>query len=278
MSVTWREPWDDNGGDYVTSPLDESDVSDVQVWEDFDVISAVEEFIDDPSSNYGFLIKHTVLKMGVKFISSENSDQEKRPKLTLYFEMDTEAPTVTALSPDGGEMWEEKTQEDIKWMANDNVGVTSRAIYFSKDNGSSWSLVDSAGGNTGSYTWSIPENVASEECLVKIFAYDEESNVGNDVSDDVFEIEGITGIKHSSIDAEKHIMFKRTNESLRIFVPYFQNCTISISNLQGKQICSFKTNGANKWYEVPVKVGVGTHIVKIQTSDGIITKKSISIK
>ncbi len=276
--VTWRTPWDDDGGDFINNPLDENNNSDVQTWEDYDVTSAVEDFIDDPSSNYGFLIKHTAETVGVKFISSENSDQEKRPKLTLYFEKDTEAPVATILSPDGGEIWKEETDEDIKWIANDNVGVTSRAIYFSNDNGSSWSVVDSAGGNTGSFEWSIPKGVASKECLIKIYAYDSERNTGEDVSDDVFEIVGITSIKCNAKDAEKQIVFARTNASLRIFMPYFKNCTISISNLQGKQICSFKTNGANKWYDVPGKIGKGTHVVRIQTSDGMITKKTLSIK
>lgn len=278
MSVTWQQPWSSAGGDFVASPLDESNETSVRVWEDFDVTEAVKEHMANPSSNFGFLVKHSNEGYGVKFISSENTNQANRPKLTLYFEGDTQAPTVTTLTPDGGEVWQIGKTEDIKWTASDNVGVTSRAIYFSKDNGSNWSLVDSTAGNTGSFSWTIPSGYDSKQCLVKIFAYDAMQNVGNDVSDNVFEIKPGTGIINQNGDAAKQVTFKRVKDAMMVYIPFNGKCLVSITNLQGKVLSSFKTQIGNTWYKLPAKFSMGTHIVNIKTPEGTMIKKSVSLK
>lgn len=279
MRATWRIPWQTSGGDFIANPLDENNSASVRAWEDYDVTSAVQEFMNNPSQNHGFLLKHARKGSGVKFISSENTNQANRPKLTLYYEIDTEAPKITVLSPDGGEELYEQSQEDIKWSATDNVAVTSRAIYFSSDNGNNWSLIDSGLGNSGYFPWSIPQNTKSKTCLIKIFAYDAMSNTGNDASDAVFEIKGSTGIIPKDILVESQVRLKRSKQGFMIYIPSSKGYRVNITNMQGKVIYSFKTGIGNKWRKIPAQMSRGNHIIHIITPDGkSLIKKSLSLK
>jgi hypothetical protein len=87
-SITWKAPWDSGGGDY--DPIIEASNTNDQKgkWEDFDVTDLVKEFIDNPSGNYGFIVKFLddpLIDFGSVSYSSEYSDISKRPKLTVYY-------------------------------------------------------------------------------------------------------------------------------------------------------------------------------------------------
>jgi len=101
--------------------------------------------------------------------------------------IDTTKPTVSLTSPNGSEEWDVTSTHNITWIANDNVTVGSRAIYYSNDNGSNWSSLDSAAGNTGSWPWliSVPP---SNQYKVRVRVYDQSGNMQEDISDAVFEI------------------------------------------------------------------------------------------
>ena len=82
---------------------------------------------------------------------------------------DQQAPTVNVTSPGSSDVLVVGTIHEITYSAEDNVGVIARAIYFNSNNGSNLSLIDSSTDNTGSYTWTVPNEV-SMECKIKIFA------------------------------------------------------------------------------------------------------------
>jgi len=60
----------------------------VPAWEEFDVTNAVKEMIAGTSENNGFLFrcKETGTDLGITMRSSEASQQEYRPKLTITYE------------------------------------------------------------------------------------------------------------------------------------------------------------------------------------------------
>ncbi len=100
--------------------------------------------------------------------------------------IDIVGPSITATSPNGGEQWDVGSNNNITWNASDNIGIVSRSIYYTH-NSTDWNLIDSATGNTGTYSWAVP-NTPSTTCKVKIHVYDGSNNTAVDESDAVFEI------------------------------------------------------------------------------------------
>ncbi|MFH1749266.1 MAG: agmatine deiminase family protein, partial [Planctomycetota bacterium] len=97
-------------------------------------------------------------------------------------------PTVILQVPNGGEIWTIGEQYDIEWFANDDVAVTSIDILLSTDGGATYPHEIATGlANTGAYNWEVPA-LASEQCRVKVIAYDGDSNTGTDFSEADFTI------------------------------------------------------------------------------------------
>lgn len=90
-SVNWSTPWTTKGGDFSTSALASSNNSSYNVWEDYDVTSAVTDMVENGGNNYGFIFKFDSMtpKKGVSIWSSESSQEDKRPKLTITYESPT---------------------------------------------------------------------------------------------------------------------------------------------------------------------------------------------
>jgi hypothetical protein len=62
-------------------------------------------------------------------------------------------PSVTVLSPNGGESFQQGSTQNITWNASDDVGVTAIDLDYSTDGGASWTVIAAGLGNTGSYAW-----------------------------------------------------------------------------------------------------------------------------
>jgi endoglucanase len=92
-------------------------------------------------------------------------------------------PFITVTSPNGGEIWQANSHQNISWTCRD---VDKVKIECSVNNGANWitaaSLLDA---ETGGFEWTIPENV-SQNCVVKVS--DNSDSSISDVSDAVFEI------------------------------------------------------------------------------------------
>jgi hypothetical protein len=103
-------------------------------------------------------------------------------------EQDTEPPTISVLSPNGGESWAVYSNQIVSWSASDNIGVTSIDIYCSIDGESgTYVLIASGEEDDGLYVWNVPPT-PTENAWMKIVAFDASSNSGEDVSDGAFTI------------------------------------------------------------------------------------------
>ncbi len=111
--------------------------------------------------------------------------------LTIPFDEpqpDSVAPVVTVVAPNGGEIWETSSAHAITWTATDTVGVTSFAIDYSTNNGASWIQIQSqTNGNPQSYLWTVA-STPSDNCLMRVKAWDFGGNMGSDLSNSVFSI------------------------------------------------------------------------------------------
>ena len=108
---------------------------------------------------------------------------------------DMTPPVVTVVRPNGGEVFYVGTEDTIRWIATDDVGVDSVSIYYSVDGGTSFPFTIAAGEpNDSVYAWTVPDTPA-DSCIVKIVAYDPSLNTGEDASDTLFSIQGQVGTK-----------------------------------------------------------------------------------
>jgi hypothetical protein len=55
------------------------------VWVKFNVLSAVQEYVKNPTVNFGFLVINTSGAQEIDFVSSENKKSDQRPKLTVTY-------------------------------------------------------------------------------------------------------------------------------------------------------------------------------------------------
>ncbi len=85
---------------------------------------------------------------------------------------------LNLIYPNGGELLQAGKNININWEGSTQIPFVN--IYYSTDNGISWSViannVASAGNTSNMYNWSIPSNVASENSLIRI-----EATVNNNI-------------------------------------------------------------------------------------------------
>lgn len=91
-------------------------------------------------------------------------------------------PSITLLTPNGNERLTACTHNTITWKSS---GVNSVLLYYSTDNGISWTRIDTRAYN-GYASWLLPE-LSTNSALVKVV--DASDPLVSDISDAVFEIQ-----------------------------------------------------------------------------------------
>jgi len=93
------------------------------------------------------------------------------------------SPSVTVISPNGGEVWKPGSNQFITWSSQN---VSQIKIEYSVNGGGSWlTIANPFSASSNSYTWEVP-NTSSGNCRVKIS--DTSDAAINDISDNPFEI------------------------------------------------------------------------------------------
>jgi len=136
------------------------------------------------------------------------------------------SPSLTVTSPNGGEMWEVGSTNDITWTTTDTVEDVK--IELSTNNGESWSTVISSTSNDGVYSWKVPDSESSTStlCLVRI---SEMSTAGpSDTSDAVFTI------------------FKPTPPEISLSRSILNFCALNPGTFTGPQFIWLNNSGGGK--------------------------------
>ncbi|MCP4157199.1 MAG: hypothetical protein GY757_56330 [bacterium] len=82
----------------------------------------------------------------------------------VKFDM-AEAPTITLLRPNGGEVWNVGSTYNITWISDAEVGDVK--LEYSSNGGGTWRAIQASTANDGTYLWTVPDR-ESTNCLVKI--------------------------------------------------------------------------------------------------------------
>ncbi|MCJ7792121.1 MAG: agmatine deiminase family protein, partial [Dehalococcoidia bacterium] len=96
-------------------------------------------------------------------------------------------PFGEALKPNGGETFGVGQTKQIKWIANDDVGITSVDLYYSTNGGTSWTTIATGEPHDGYYTWTVP-SAESTQCRIRVVVHDGSGNTYEDVSNSNFTI------------------------------------------------------------------------------------------
>ncbi|MGZ8927332.1 MAG: choice-of-anchor tandem repeat GloVer-containing protein [Methylobacter sp.] len=79
-----------------------------------------------------------------------------------------ETDYVLIQTPNGGEVWNEKSKQTITWISRNLDSKLKLVLYLSIDNGQTWTQIASPK-NVGSKTWKIPKNrYVAKEALFKL--------------------------------------------------------------------------------------------------------------
>ncbi|MEF8874761.1 MAG: S8 family serine peptidase, partial [Candidatus Thermoplasmatota archaeon] len=100
-------------------------------------------------------------------------------------------PEIDITRPDGGEVFDGKTDEEITWdtVVGDDP-IDEIQLWYSTDAGSSWTTIETGLNDTGSYLWTVP-NVNSSDCIVRARATDTAGRMNEDTSQATFTIKGV---------------------------------------------------------------------------------------
>ncbi len=92
-------------------------------------------------------------------------------------------PFINVISPSGDKEWTVGTIQTITWTSQ---WINKVVIEYSVDGGESWNtIVESTDASSGSYTWTIPDNVSSS-CFIRITDTDDANIIGT--NQDLFSI------------------------------------------------------------------------------------------
>lgn len=113
-----------------------------------------------------------VVLMGILTLCSGLSSYGNSPD----FEMDTVAPQLELISPNGGESWYIGDTRNILWTASDtNLDPAGIDLWYSLNGGADYLSLAEAIANSGSYPWELP-GIQSLNAKVRIGARDSFDN------------------------------------------------------------------------------------------------------
>src|SRR2546425_432210 len=90
---------------------------------------------------------------------------------------------LTLTAPNGGEVWTVGESRTITWTATGTIPNVK--LEYSKDNFATATVIAASTSNTGSYTWTVPNDISA---TVKVRVADAADSTVNDVSDANFKI------------------------------------------------------------------------------------------
>jgi hypothetical protein len=109
---------------------------------------------------------------------------------TIY---NTTTQEISVTSPNGGELWEVGSTQDIKWNSS---GISNVKIEYTTNNGVEWKVISQTTPSDGFYTWTNIPNFPSTNCKVRVT--DADDNFPADECDGFFSIVPSSSITVSS--------------------------------------------------------------------------------
>ncbi len=176
------ETWE--GGSEQTVEWSSNGITDISIELSTDAGSTwtdVETTYDASSAQYTWTVPNTPSTECLVKVTDLN-DTNNVDESNNTFEI-TAAPEILVVSPNGGEDYQGGEEIEVTWTS---TNIENVKIEYSNNNGTDWENVIFFTSSDGSYMWTLPSDVTSSECLVRISDLQNGSIV--DESDNTFSI------------------------------------------------------------------------------------------
>ena len=214
------------------------------------------------SSPYSWAVPGAVVAQAKLRATAHDAATNQATDTTGPFQIvDTTAPTLAVLAPNGGESWTSGDVRLIDWSAADLVGVDSVRVEYSLSGASGpWTVAATVAPDTSGYAWVVPP-AATDSALVRLTAFDGSSNSTIDVSDAFFSIGQPVGAPADNSVAFA-LLVPNPNPgtgatSLNFRLPQPAEATLEI----------FTPNGQRVWTSGRMAFGAGTSSVRWSGKD-----------
>jgi hypothetical protein len=198
-----------------------------------------------------------------------------------------EVEAIKVLRPNGGEIFQARTQQLIRWQTFHPPRCDSLSLFYSLDNSRTYdTIITGISGADTSYLWTVPDT-SSDSCKVKIIAYG--PGWQYDESDGVFSITpaGIEESRRSLSSFRFEMLPNPAKGKIRFKIwNADKDLTIKIYNLTGELVKSFSLTTKNQqlttifWNGKDDRgktIPTGVYIYRLKTSDGISETKEFVI-
>lgn len=212
------------------------------------------------TGSYSWTVPNTATTLG-KIRISDNADVSIKDVSDNIFTISS----YTISSPTAASYWQSETTQPISWSISNVANVK---IDYSTNNGSTWAtVISSVSASSGTYNWTLPANLATNQALVRI---SDVSNSSNSLVSSVFKISNVTvtspnGGELLQAGATKNITWSAGNNIANVFIEVSTNNGSTWSS-----VTTAANTGSYSWL-IP---STPTDSMKIRISDA--TKSSIS--
>jgi photosystem II stability/assembly factor-like uncharacterized protein len=207
------------------------------------------------ASNASFIAGRTSFTIGtgqsdtlsVRFTPTTNQTYNEQlsivcnaPTSPLIVPLTGGTSTIAVLAPNGGEVWNVGSTQNIRWNA---VGLTSIEISYKTSPTSTWiRIAQSVDASQGTYAWTVP-NTPSTQARVRIL--DRLTGSVVDSSDNVFTIQGTNSVAERRAGIPTTIELEQNypnpfNPStvINYGVPHESIVTLRVYNMIGQEVAT----------------------------------------
>jgi pimeloyl-ACP methyl ester carboxylesterase len=125
----------------------------------------------------------------IRVVARDMAGNEAQDDSNANFTVDPVAPTVTVVTPNGGETVMAGRTFTVRWTSSDNIRLTSHTVQLSTNGGQSFTnLVQNLPATAQSFDWSVPAELATNQARIRVIAADAAGNTGADASDANFTV------------------------------------------------------------------------------------------
>ncbi len=193
-------------------------------------------------------------------------------------------PSITVITPNGGEVWAMGQMRDITWTS---TAVTDVKLELSINDGATWTTIIDSTPSDGVYNWEVQVPSPSMLCLIKVVDLADETNF--DVSDDVFQIDILPSVNEEFRGIPKDYTLIQNypnpfNPVTKIYygVPQTSYVELTVFDLLGNEIVKLISNEKVTGYHSvdfdASNYNSGIYFYRLQAGDFIETKKMVLIK
>ncbi|MDR3666980.1 MAG: YCF48-related protein, partial [Ignavibacteriaceae bacterium] len=196
----------------------------------------------------------------------------------------TSLSPLTVILPNGGEQLNATSNYTIKWYCYSSQ-ITNVKLEYTTNNGTTWLLiVASVPANQVTYAWSVPSTLTQ---TAKVRVSDVATGLISDMSDNVFLISPVSGIKDNNIVTNYELSQNYPNPfnpstTIRYAIKNDGNVTLKVFDILGREVAVIvheyqKEGNYNIKFDAH-KLSSGIYLYRIESGNFTDTKKFILLK